>query len=407
MRYLLDPEEDHGMAAEFLDAVLDGLPETTEFDEDTYDLSNVRVNEQVPIEAGVDTEDPSRGFADLVLDVPNEWFLLIELKFSAAETGTEFYSKASIIGSEVVDNYESGQYYLYLHQHDEPEASSNSFANWTWRSFVTDVLDDFITENTPRYPQRTTAQLHDLRTDLQTITNMNNKISADQEKIALYLEHAEAIESVSGAFEEAWTVYSRTWDNRLAESLNASDLDVERQSGIDYPEVNVVREDSEEGRWILRANGGDWQHVFKYGWYKHEDTFEKLPDRAEGSNDLRIGFYHRMEDNKAKAVQDNILKFNFRNMGSNPSDFSDIFAENFNDRKGAVREALSDTHGALTNNKLTLIEGTYDIPLDEYGGFFEAYTAALQDAFEDLVVESPELIRILTEIFDTSIDEYR
>lgn len=176
--YLLDPENPHGMGTDFLKALLQELPETLEFDEDMHDLSKVRVDEQVRIKEG-----DSGGYADLVLDSPAEWFLLIELKFSAAETGTTFYAQASRFGDERMDDYESGQYYLYLHQHDESTASSDEFANWTWRSFVENVFNTIITENAPRYPQRTTAQLHDLRDDLKNITNMSDEQTADQEKI--------------------------------------------------------------------------------------------------------------------------------------------------------------------------------------------------------------------------------
>lgn len=181
LRYLLDPTEPHGMGADFLNAFLQALPETAEFDEDTLDLSDVRVTEQVPID---DRTDPgaSTGYADLVFDIPNEWFLLVELKFSAEETGTEFYSRATHVDGVAVDNYESGRYYLFFHQHDRPQASSSTFANQSWRTFVRGVLDDFLTENALRYPQRTTTQLHDLRDDLQSITNMTSHSAADQKK---------------------------------------------------------------------------------------------------------------------------------------------------------------------------------------------------------------------------------
>ena len=80
--YLLDPDQPHGMGTEFLEHFLQGLPEELAFDEDTYDLSDVRVNEQVTAEEG-----DTRKYPDLVLDVPEEWLLLVELKFAARETG--------------------------------------------------------------------------------------------------------------------------------------------------------------------------------------------------------------------------------------------------------------------------------------------------------------------------------
>lgn len=406
MRYLLDPAEPHGMGADFLEAFLQGLPATAAFDEDTLDLSDVRVTEQVPID---DREDPdaSTGYADLVLDIPNEWFLLVELKFSAEETGTEFYSRATHVDGVAVDEYGSGQYYLFLHQHDRPQASSDTFANQSWRTFVSDVLDDFLTENALRYPQRTTTQLHDLRDDLQSITNMTTNSASDQEKIALYLEHVDAIEDVQAVFDDAWESYATVWDRDVAQLLTDTEPEVHRLEGEHYPEVSVSRPDRDDERWIFRANGGDWQHVFKYGWYKHETSLEKLADRAEDSNDLRIGFYHRMGRNRDLATREQKLKFSFRNMGSNPTAFRDIYAELFYDRRNEFEELLGDTEGLVTGNKLTLIEATYDIPVDSYEDYFDAYTAALHEAFGDLICTEPDLIQLMGETFERAVAEYQ
>jgi len=149
--YLLDPTQSHRMGTDFLNAFLNGLPADCGFEEDTYDLSDVRVNKQVPVWTDHDAKTDSStspGYIDLVLDVPNEWILVIELKFSAAETGTEFYCTASQYGDEQIDGFESGQYYLYLHQADQPEASGDCFTNWTWTAFINDILTDFIADNT-------------------------------------------------------------------------------------------------------------------------------------------------------------------------------------------------------------------------------------------------------------------
>jgi hypothetical protein len=400
--YLLDPENPHGMDADFLKLFLQRLPDTLGFDEDTYDLSNVRVDEQVTAE-----DSDSRKYPDLVLDIPGEWFLLIELKFSAAETGTEFYAQASRIGDQRVEDYESGQYYVYLHQHDEPTASSDAFTNWTWRSFVDDVLDEIITESAPRYPQRTAAQLHELRDDLTNITNMSDEQTADQEKIELFIEHADAIEDVSSTFDDAWESYSERWGGRLAERLGGDDrIGVHSQLGNEYPEVVVSRADTEDERWILRDNGGDWQHLHKFGWYKHEETLKSLTTRASDNNDLRIGFYHRMGKHRDAAVRNHQLHFKFRNMGSNPGEFKDIYSARFDAETDRIGELLSGTNGTLTGNKLTKITATYDIPVSNSDGFFDAYTTALHDAFVDFIVDTPELIQILSETFDEAVDEY-
>lgn len=403
LTYFLDPTASHGMGEEFLRRFLQELPASLRFDEDLYDLSDVRVNEQVSIEDG-----ETRKYPDVVVDVPGEWFLLIELKFSAAETGTEFYGQAPQLGDQIVAEYESGHYYLYLHQRDKPTASSSAFANWTWLSFVEAVLDTLLTDDAPRYPQRTAAQLHELKDDLASITGMSDKETATNEKIELFIEHADAIEAVSTAFDEAWESYSERWDERLADALvEAYSDDVQGHLENTYPEVTVNRADAEGDRWILRATGGDWQHLHKYGWYKHAETFENLADRAEGNNDLRIGFYHRMGKHRDAAIHDQKLHVMFRNMGSNPSEFKDIYSDRFDIETDRIREMLAETNATLTGNKLTKITATYELPVDSTGDFFEAYTKALREAFDELIIDQPELIQLLDTTFEDAIVTYQ
>jgi|GEM_PF-1440550 len=409
--YLLDPEQPHGMGTDFLEAFLDGLPQTCEFEEDTYDLSDVRVREQVPVwsDPAEKQGDTSPGYLDLLLDVPNEWFLLIELKFSAAETGTEFYCQASQFDDALTHEYESGQYYLYVHQADQPEASGECFANLTWRAFVTDILEPFLAEAAPRYPQRTAVQLHNLKADIQKIAGMSDQSSSDREKVALYLEHVEAISDVTKTFDDAWEDYSRQWGEAMGSSLDHEFVVAETGDTEVYTSVTVERDSGEDERWIFLDSGGDWQHVFKYGWRRREREDDILIERAEDHNDLRIGFYHRMGEgsNRDIAVRENELRFNFRCMGSNPTEFRDINNKRFSERSAAIDECLAPTKAMRTGQKRTLIRGSYPIDLYEEADFFDAYTVALNDAFIELVVENPELIDLLGAIFDDSIQEFR
>jgi len=178
LRYLLDPDEPHGMEDGFLRAFLDALPDEADFDEDRYDLSNVDVDDQVRLQRDADGETVPAGDVDLVIESPNEWFLMVEIKFSAGENNlrgeglsqTETYYEASRVDGVPKDNYESGGYYVYLHPRDEPRANEDEFANWTWGELADDVLETLIVEKSPRYPQRTVAQLREFADDIQEIT---------------------------------------------------------------------------------------------------------------------------------------------------------------------------------------------------------------------------------------------
>lgn len=192
LRYLLDLEAPHGLGPGFLEAFLEGLPASCNFREDNFDLSDVRVRDQVQIDGLQDSD--RTGYVDLVVDVPAEWFLLVELKFSADEgrlssaglSQTEFYYEAAKLGDREKSAYESGAYYLYVHPADRPGAESPNFSNLTWSTLTEDVIDPFIAQNAPRFPQRTVGQLRELVDDLGQITGMTAEQSNRQEKVELY-----------------------------------------------------------------------------------------------------------------------------------------------------------------------------------------------------------------------------
>lgn len=93
-------------------------------------------------------------------------------------------------------------------------------------------------------------------------------------------------------------------------------------------------------------------------------------------------------------------------MGSNPTEFRDIYNECFTDRKADITDALASTNGDLTGQKRTLIEGTYEIEVDAFEDFFDAYTAALRTAFVEFIVDNEELVTLLGEIYETAVDRY-
>jgi hypothetical protein len=52
-----------------------------------------------------------------------------------------------------------------------------------------------------------------------------------------------------------------------------------------------------------------------------------------------------------------------------------------------------------------MTEATYDAQVYEYEDFFEAYLMASKSAFVDLVVENEQLIIIIDEFYDESIEQ--
>jgi hypothetical protein len=405
LAYFLDPEEPHGMGTEFLRAVLDGLPAECGFQEDIHDLSDVVVDDQVRVQTVEDGEAVSTGIVDLVIEMPNEWYLMIELKFSAPDTQTEFYyQEATHVGGQPKADYESGTYYLYLYQHDRPQANEVQFANWTWKTFSSEMLQPFLLENASRYPQRTVAQLREFNDDIQHITGMTDQQENTQEKIALYLEHYEAIKDVSDTFDNRWNDFTDEWGRQLGEALERDGLGT--YSNVEEDVIAVELESQTGSRsWKFRSSSSDWGMIFKDGWWRHTDELAgKIYERPDDRNDVRIGFHHRLGRNRDLAVGEQTLKVYFRNMGANDQAFIDAFADSFCENESVIDDLLPSS-AEVTGNKRNMIEATYDIDVDAHEDFFDAYVAALQSAFIDLVVENEELIAIIDELYDESIDQ--
>lgn len=420
LRYFVDPDEPHGMGDGFLKAFLDGLPDELGFDEDTYDLSDVRVDNQVYLQrANQDGEKASAGEVDLVIESPNGWFLMVELKFSAGENNvrgeglsqTENYYEATHIDGRPKDEYESGGYYLYLHQHDESSAEEDEFSNWTWKGLRNEVLEEFIVEKSPRYPQRTVVQLREFVDDLQGITGMTERQENEREKIELYLEHYDAIKDVSDTFDERWEEFAYSWKDRLADRLEQSQSDTKinlptrvaeyvEGSRTDIDDYTAVETGTQE-LWLFRARNPDWGILYKEGWWRETVDMKPIYEREE--NQAWLGFHHRPERNRGRAIGDGELVLYLRNMSNSDQSFRDSFNQEFYSREDEIVRALPEK-SELTGNKGDMMRAIYDIRVDAHDDFFEAYTDALHRAFVDHA-QNPELIELIDEVYNEAVDE--
>lgn len=262
LRYFLDATEPHGMRTDFLRAFLEGLPAECDFHEDLYEVSDVTVDEQVSITQIDDTtgETGSPGWLDLCIRVPDEWFLVVELKFSAPETGTTFYCEADAVEGRRKSEYESDEYYQYLHQVDEHPAMGACFANWTWTAFIEDVLEPFLVRHGPRYPQRTVTPLREFVYEFTEITGMSDHEQSEQEKVDLYVENYDVISDVSDAFERRWDAVANEWQQRLVDR-------------VDDPEI--------PNDWVFWEYDADWAFIYKSGWWRRVDSFEPIAEPVD------------------------------------------------------------------------------------------------------------------------------
>lgn len=395
LRYFLDPDAPHGMGDEFLRTFLENLPQKCDFNEDIHNLSNVRVDDQIPIGKTTERDESSEsfGFADLLIEAPNEWFVLVEIKFGAGENNlrgegpsqTEVYYQSPVIDSQPKTDYESGEYYVYLYPVAEQPAREPEFINWTWENLTSDVLEPFISKNEPRYPHRTVVHLRELVDDIKEITGMTEHASNRREKIELYLDHYETIHDVSQAFETRWESFAEEWPDLLEQTLRADGVDTES--------------------WHFRAHSKDWGQIFRHGWWRRCSNLTPITDRASG-DDARIQLLHRLEGNREEILGNHTLYFYFRNAGSNDQNFIDTFNTNFDRYKNDIAATLPEA-SELTGQRRNLIEAAYDIPVDKYDDFFDAYIATLAEAFVDHAAENQELIDVIDRVYEESIDIYK
>ncbi|WP_255170075.1 PD-(D/E)XK nuclease family protein [Natrononativus amylolyticus] len=412
LRYFLDPDEPHGMGTDFLRAFLEGLPEGCGFDEDTYDLSDIQVEDQVRVSRSHNGDRVSTGEVDLVLAMPNEWFLLVELKFSAGENNlrgdgpsqTENYFQATHIDDQRKETYETGHYYLYIHPDVEPRANDPHFTNWAWEALTREVLRAFIVENTPRYPQRTAVQLHELYDDIQGITGMTTQDENTAQKVELYLEHFDAIKDVTDTFDDRWNSFTNEWGALLGEALARDEYGSYSNFDEDLTAVELNVDDEAFHTWKFRTGSSDWGTIFKDGWWRHTDDLAgEIYARPDDRNDVRIGFHHRLKRNRDLAVGEGILKFYFRNMGANDQAFIDAFNDEFSGRQEAIEQALPPAT-SVTGNKRDMLVATYDIETDAHDDFFEAYIAALEQAFVEHVVANEQLLMLLDSAYRDALE---
>lgn len=147
----------------------------------------------------------------------------------------------------------------------------------------------------------------------------------------------------------------------------------------------------------------------KDGWWRRTADLSTIHNRPSDLEDARVGFYHRLEANRDLAVGENTLKLMFRNMGANDDEFIKTFNQNFRVREDDIVKYVPETAelASITDTRRNLIMATYDIRPDEHEDFFTAYLAALQEAFEEFVIENEALIELIDEVYEESLNRYR
>ena len=105
------------------------------------------------------------------------------------------------------------------------------------------------------------------------------------------------------------------------------------------------------------------------------------------------------------AIKENLLQIRLIYGKGNNEQFSDEFREKFTNKIENSNEEMPSSV-SVPGIRSSPLTATYDIPIRDYNDFFEAYVAALDDAFHDLVIENREIITLIDEAYEESLEVF-
>jgi hypothetical protein len=132
LAYFLDPSQPHGFGADLLKQFLDKATAVTDCDIEYYhrDLERVTVETEVT--------SPQNNRLDIVIRVPERWFVCLECKVDASEghRQTQRYIEDTHLGSEPKERYPGNHHYLFLSKQYTADSAADGFTDIYWRDVV-------------------------------------------------------------------------------------------------------------------------------------------------------------------------------------------------------------------------------------------------------------------------------
>lgn len=362
LRYFLDPSAPHGLGSALLKEFLSLVEENT----DAVGLSESTL-EAVRVESEVSSDN---GRPDLLIYLEDEWFICIELKVRASESGTqtEEYATSSRLGDISVSGYsEQERHYLYLAKqiHDPPTSEKFACLNWT---DVQQIMGEIIADARGQYPARTTAQLVDFRDTVREEIMSEQPYDTQQgEYVELYLQHTDAIDTVRTAFERMIDHQIEGWATRFQEHY---------------------RPDRWDETW--RCDQGKYGKIFKDVWRRDENG---IPVEGWSDGAFRLEFRHRIRDEQ--SWKEGSVVFRTVIPKNSNDEYRNRCHEVFNNNLDELNNTVEPTKIVIKGEQRTLTEATYSF--DPIKGP-EGYYTALSEAFDDHVILAP----LLTEIYESA-----
>lgn len=399
--YFLSPTEPHGLDAALLEHLLSSLSEKENFalPFSYFDIEDIRVKTEVEL---------SSGRADAVIWLSDTWFICWELKVHSSEAGRQTETYAQAHSFESIDREKSEfefHHYIYLAPKSASSPSSDEFVEISWE-WIAAELQSFLQQGYGQYPARTTAQLEDFTATINRELTMTEYQEHEQEKAQLYLDYYDEISETEQAFENQWDNFFDKWGIQLAQALDNAEIIELPDAPESFVVVDCEMQSGEEQRWAFIQGNSKWAGIRKHGWKCARADLSKIYGSAEGQEDIRITLYHRPEQNRNLAIQEKTLELQLWHGTGHPEGFNEEVRDSIHSKIESGDYTIPSTVSTRgsAGNPLT---ASYDIPVGEHEDFFDAYVAALNAAFQDLVIDHPDFVKIIDESFSDELESLR
>jgi len=397
--HFVTPDAPHGLDHAVLERVLSALAdrEDVEFSFSRFDIDDIHLAQEVTTDAGI---------PDVIMWVPEEWFICWELKVHASEGRDQTDRYVSVdsfdgIGLTKSDVPVEGHHYLFLAPESASPPAANEFVHISWEWLI-DELQAFLAASYEAYPARTTAQLKDFADTVRSELTMTEYQENQREMVELYVDNHDVITEIEGAFDDAWSEFQQTWGTRLATKMDSATLVDDSDMSDEYAVVELEMDSGERRQWTFRQGSQDWSWLFPREWWRQLKTGQPISDSSKPN--ARVGFLHRLEWDRETAIGDRTLVVYVRNAPSGHEDFYNGFATRVSEATSEIESALAGTNFTLTGNKSNIIRGEFEIQVERHNGFFDAYLNALARALNEGAVSNAVLTETIDRLYEDTVE---
>ena len=373
LAYFLDPSQPHGFGVDLLKSFLNVVQRETATDLEYFHQEIEKVSVATELTSPMDNR------LDILIRVPEKWFVWIESKVDAPEgkCQTERYVNDTHVGNEEKGEYpKTGQHYVFLSKRYSADATSNEFEDLSWQQVV-DAFRERLKRSHGRYPERSVAQLEDFLSTITTVvsTEEDDYIMTQKEKVRLLSKYREDIDELLEAADSLRQRALEEWP-----TLFRSQLDEELWTG----------------EWQMCDNPGKYGRLFRHGWWLDNENLAPTTDNEAtwGETGFRLHFGHNLRHRRTFARGE----LTYYLICGTRVPLRDEFNQVYNsDRWQAELDPLLEER-EITNkgNKAEIMTKTYDV---DQSGLPESYFTTLATAFE----EHYPIAEIIDEVLEEAI----